>query len=237
MAKVRDMFNSEKYVIAMIHLAGEGRKEKLKRALEELAIYEQEGVDAAIVEDYYGSLQGICDVLLESKREERKIIRGVNYLRNPYLGFEIADDFNAKFVQFDSVQTKDLKLAEYNDLRKRYPKIAVLGGVGFKYIQPTGNPVEQDINEGKSRCEAIVTTGSGTGIETPIEKLQEYRKILGKFPLIVGAGVNLDNVSEQLKICDGAIIGSYFKPNSNTRLKVDEYKVRDLMSAVKEVRK
>ena len=130
-----------------------------------------------------------------------------------------------------------MKLVEYNDLRRRYSKIAVLGGVGFKYIKPTGNPIEQDLNEGKSRCEAIVTTGNGTGIETPIWKLKQYKEILKKFPLIVGAGVNLGNVSEQLKICDGAIIGSYFKPNSNTRLPVDKYKVRELMSAVKEVRK
>jgi len=237
MAKLRDMFNSEKYVIAMIHLAGSGRKDVIKRALEELEIYEKEGVDGAIIEDYHGTLQNICDVLLESKREERKIIRGVNYLRNPYLGFEVADDFNAKFVQFDSVQTPDLKLEEYNDLRKRFKNIAVLGGVGFKYINPTGNPIEKDLDEGKSRCEAIVTTGNGTGIETPIWKLKQYKEILKKFPLIVGAGVNLGNVSEQLRVCDGAIIGSYFKENGNTRLPVDKYKVRDLMSAVKEVRK
>ena len=235
--KFRELFKIEKPVIGMIHLAGNNENDKIRRALEELAIYEKEGVNGAIIEDYHGTSHDIFKVLEESSKLGLNIVRGVNVLSNPYSGFGIVCGSGAKFVQFDSVQIQNLDLKLYEQQRMKYLEIIVLGGIGFKYIAPTGNPLEVDLQEGKSRCEAIVTTGSGTGIETPIEKLKEFKRLLRDFPLIVGAGVNLDNVYEQLKITDGAIIGSYFKPQGNTQLPIDQKRVHDLMEIVKEARK
>ena len=50
--KLQDIFNNSKPIIGMIHLAGDTQKEKVSRALEELELYEQEGVDGAIIENY-----------------------------------------------------------------------------------------------------------------------------------------------------------------------------------------
>lgn len=240
--KLYDLFLVQKPIIGMIHLAGNTSEEKVKRALEELIIYQEEGVDGAIIEDYHGDSNDVYETLKESSKLDLEIIRGVNLLRNPYLGFKLAYDFDARFVQFDSVQTKDLDLEKYQRQKLSYPNILVFGGVGFKYIGPTGNPLEKDLEEAKPRCEVIVTTGDATGSETPITKLQNYKKLLNDFPLITGAGVNLNNVYEQLNVADGAIIGSSFKPSTkdhpsgDTRLPVDRKKVRDGMDVVKEVR-
>ena len=225
-----------KPIIGMIHLAGETRNEKVSRALEELAIYEQERVDGAIIEDYHGTYEDVRETLRKSQGKFNLVI-GVNVLRNPYSGFKLAQDYGARFVQFDSVQTPDLDLELYDKMREEFPVIAILGGVGFKYTSPTGNSLDVDLSEGKSRCEAIVTTGSGTGIETSTQKLREYKDLLNKFPLIVGAGVNLQNIYEQLQICDGAIIGSYFKSQGNTHLSIDREKVKDLVDIVIKARK
>jgi len=234
--KFSELFSVKKPIIGMIHLAGDTREEMIKRALEELTIYNEEGVDGAIIEDYHGTPDDVVQTLRESSNLDLNLIKGVNILRNPYLGFELADSYGAKFVQFDSVQETDLDITTYRVLKNMHTEIIVLGGVGFKYIKPTENPLEEELENGKSLCEAIVTTGSGTGIETPIDKLKEYRKYLGDFPLIVGAGVNLDNVREQLSIADGAIIGSYFKPYKDTTLPVDAKKVRGLMNIVRDLR-
>jgi len=228
---------SEKPIIGMIHLAGKDKDEKVKRALEELAIYEQEGVNGAIIEDYHGSIMDVYEVLKQSQGKFKNVVRGVNILRNPYSGFKLACDYGARFVQFDSVQTSDLDIESYRRERKIYPDILVFGGVGFKYTSPTGNPLEVDLAEAMPRCGVVVTTGSGTGIETPIDKLKQFREKLGDFPLIVGAGVTLDNIYEQLSIVDGVIIGSYFKPKGNTQLPVERQRVKDLMEAVRDVRK
>ncbi|MFA5993104.1 MAG: BtpA/SgcQ family protein [Candidatus Pacearchaeota archaeon] len=229
------LFSSKKPIIGMIHLAGRKKEDKVTRALEELAIYDQEGVSGAIIEDYHGSSEDVEETLRQSNGRFNLVL-GINVLRNPYGAFKLAADYGARFVQFDSVQTKDLDLSLYENMRGAFPNILVLGGVGFKYISPTGNPLEIDLEEGKSRCEAIVTTGDGTGMETPLEKLRQYQELLRDFPLIVGAGVNLRNVCEQLQVCDGAIVGSYFKPEGNTQLPVDRMKVRDLIHIVGKMR-
>jgi predicted TIM-barrel enzyme len=230
------LFAVKKPIIGMIHLAG-GRHERISRALEELAIYEAEGVDGAIVEDYHGTSDDVKEALTQARGRFNRLVLGVNVLRNPYQGFEIADAFGARFVQFDSVQTRDLKPELYDIMRTGYPAITVLGGVGFKYIPPTGNPLGVDLAEARLRCEAIVTTGEGTGKETPLGKLLQYRReLLGNFPLIVGAGINLQNVETQLSIVDGAIVGSYFKPEGDTQKKVDRNRVKDLMNVVRKIR-
>lgn len=227
------IFKNKKPVIGMIHLAGISRKDRINRALKELSIYEEEGVDGAIIEDYYGDIEDVRKTLEASN--EFKIVRGINILRDPYLSFQFAKNYDAKFVQFDSIQKKDLDLDKYNELREFYNGIIVLGGVRFKYTFPTGNSLEQDIEDGKLLCDAVVTTGEGTGIETPTKKLMDFKKYMKDFPLIVGAGVNKDNLYEQLSIADGAIIGSYFK-SGNTMEMVDRKRVRDLMEIVNHVR-
>lgn len=234
--KFYDLFKVKKPIIGMIHLAGSDSYGKVTRAFEEISVFEGEGVDGAIVEDFHpSSFQEVLGVLDKLSKLENKIVLGVNFLQNPYSGFGLANLFDLKFVQFDNVQTPGIDLKFYNEMRSQYPDISVLGGVRFKYTRPSGNSLETDLSEGMSRCEAIVTTGEGTGIETPTEKLREFRKIMGDYPLIVGAGVTATNVYGQLSIADGAIVGSYFK-NGNTENPVDAKKVRNLMSKVMKLR-
>ena len=89
---------------------------------------------------------------------------------------------------------------------------AVLGGVRFKY-QPvrSGRTEEEDLRLGMTRCDAIVVTGAGTGVKTPQEKLSRFRRTVGSFPLLVGAGCTLETVGETFAQADGVIVGSYFK--------------------------
>src|SRR3989344_1269876 len=225
-----------KPIIGMIHLAGDDKKEKIQRALKELFIYEQEEVDGAIIENYHGPAEYIYEVLKETQNKNYKIILGVNNLRNPYASF-YSKNLGSRFIQFDSVQSNHLDIQIYGNFKKQNPEMVILGGVRFKYTTSSKNPLEKDLEEGMSRCDAIVTTGEGTGIETPIEKLRIFKNYLGDFPLIIGAGLNTKNAYEQLQIAGGAIVGSSFKPNKNTRLPVDKYLVRELMDIIREVRK
>lgn len=65
-----------------------------------------------------------------------------------------------------------------------------------------------------------------------------HKYVIGKkFPLIIGAGLDSNNVLEQLPLADGAIVGSTFKPNKFTHSMIDRVLVREFMNKVKEVRK
>ena len=242
----RDLFRGiPKPIIGMVHLAGENSKEKIKRAKEELNIFEEEGINGALFEDYHGTSQDVFDALGECMYLNKNVVLGANVLRNPYEAFQFTDPKDifwrgARFIQFDSVQTKDLNKDLYFFYRNMHPCV-VLGGVGFKYTENSGNSLDKDLVEAMPRCEAIVTTGSGTGIETPRSKLENYRKEMDKiqrgFPLIVGAGLRADNAYEQLKIADGAIVGSFLKYGSNTEKKIERERVQELMDVVKKVRR
>ncbi len=225
---------SKKPIIGMIHLAGDTSEERLKRAMEELKLYDEEGINGAIIEDYHGNIVDVLTVLEESAKYSWRLQRGVNVLRNPYLSFQLAKEYGATFVQFDNIQSELLNVRQYNELRSRFPNVVVLGGVGFKYQPPTGNSVETDLQDGMQNCDAIVTTGPGTGLETPLEKLQIYKSILRDFPLISGAGVTLENVCDQIGIADGLIVGSYFK-DGNTEYPVIRSNVRSLKQGVDEL--
>lgn len=228
------LFGVKKPIIGMIHLAGESVEAKVHRASTELDIYQDEGVDGAIIEDYHADASEFLEGLSQLCRVPRKIKLGINYLRSPCCAFELARYYGASFVQLDSVISSDDLCLEQ---RETYREIVVLGGVRFKYTGSSGNTLEQDISTGKQRCDAIVTTGSGTGRETPLEKLRGFKKIMEDYPLVVGAGVTFSNVYDQLKVADGAIIGSFFKIKENTHLPVDRNKVRELMDAVRDIRK
>ncbi|MFH1310891.1 MAG: BtpA/SgcQ family protein [Nanoarchaeota archaeon] len=231
-----DFFNNGKVIFGMIHLAGKDSKEKIDRALDEINIYEEENLNGVIIEDYHGTIEDVEKTLRVAwKLFNIKI--GINTLRNPYLAFELANKYNTNFIQFDTIQTsegdennpKRFNEQLYKSLREKYSHIFVFGGVRFKYIPLTGKTLEEDITDGMMKCDAIVTTGSGTGIKTPTQKLRDFRGIMGNFPLIIGAGVTAQNVKEQLTIADGAVIGSYFK-HGDTEAKVDRQNVRKLVN-------
>jgi len=237
MKKLEELFGVEKPIIGMIHLAHRRHDGMINLAIREMRTYEEEGVSGVIVEDYHKpvSVDDVCSVMRAIRGADFKIAVGVNILQNPGFSAAVSNSYGGKFIQYDSVQGYPF------DYDMRTFGQFVLGGVGFKYQPESGNSLEFDLRGGMGRCDAIVTTGSGTGIETPIEKLVKYRKGLDKisegFPLIVGAGVNPENVYAQLKVADGAIVGSYFKPKGNTYAMVDKKLIRELMDVVRDVRK
>ena len=232
-------------ILGMLHLSGETKLERLDRALEETVIYEEEGVDGVIVEDYHGDIFDAKRLLYLLDDIKPKVKVGVNILDrknfNDDISFDISKKHNVDFVQLDIVAgetiARGLDLDAYKRGKDMRPHLIVFGGVWFK-----GKPITQDsvmkddIEQGMERAEVIVTTGRGTGIETPLGKLMEFKEIMGDHPLFVGAGLDPDNAIEQLKIADGGIVGSCFKPDKNTTEKVDRELVRDFMEKVNEVR-
>ncbi len=240
-----------KPVLGMIHLAGDS-KDTVPRALKELEIFQQEGLDGAIVENYLGSEEEVGEVLKLAQKEKYNLVLGVNILPNEYFkSMNLAGKYGAKFIQLDYVAGKylngglvsgrriqfELDHEDYCFFREKYPELLVLGGVHPKYYNPAPeSDLAEELRKAVQRADAIVVTGKGTGLETPIEKVNEFRRIIKDFSLIVGAGLNPENAYDQLSIADGAIVGSALKVNNAAVNNVDRFKVRDLMDAVKYVR-
>lgn len=212
----------------MIHLSGEY---PLERALMEVSIYEEFGIDGIIVENYHSSSKTVIDVLdcLKTSLEV-----GVNILPNEYKrAFDLSKKYNVSFIQLDYVsgkyeRNKSIDEEDYSREYSNHKPIQVLGGVWPKYYTPVSN-LDEDLDTAKERCDAIVVTGSGTGKVTPIEKIKYFRNHIGDFPLIIGAGMSVETI-DYLDFANGAIIGSAFKKDNNTMNPVDKFLVENFMS-------
>ena len=254
---IGSVFHTDKPIIGMLHLNGfttDRVHEWAKREIEQMY---SNGVNAVLAEDYFGTLDDVEWALDYLHSQYPECVYGVNLLGDTERGFQLAKQYGAAFLQMDSVcghlrpgrhlkgydkPNLDSKICD-GDFAERLETLRIecpvflLGGVRFKY-QPvrSGRSVEEDLRLGKERCDAVVVTGTGTGISTELEKIRLFREVLGDFPLIVGAGMTEENCREQLSIADGAIIGTWFKRDGITEAPVDPERVRRFMEIVREVR-
>lgn len=236
------LFRNEKPIFGMLHLKGIDDEDVFERFKKELDIYVKGGVDAVIVENYFGRYNNLEKALAYVEQANIGIPYGVNCLNVDQMGFELADKYHAAFVQLDSVvghvrpRDEETLTAFFKLYRERY-NVMILGGVRFKY-QPvlSENSVEEDLKIAMTRCDAVCVTQDATGQETSMEKIKQFRAGLGDFPLIIGAGVTPNNVAEQFEIADGAIVGSYFKDTHKDDGELCADHVKEMMDAVKRIR-
>lgn len=232
MSKFYELFK-QKPVIGMVHLGGDF---PISQAMNDYHTYQKCGLEGVIVENYHGSISEVEEILHAISPLSRNIKLGVNILGDFEKAFQLAKKYGAEFIQIDSVQPIDINLKHYIHFRDSCPEIVVLGGIGFKYTTDPGSNWNNWLEFAKSKVDAIVTTGSGTGKETPIEKLVQYKGVLNDFPLIEGAGSNKNNVYEHLKIADGVIVGSAYKPDNDTHLPVEEDLIKEHLNEAKKAR-
>jgi predicted TIM-barrel enzyme len=243
-ARFDERFPGVKPVLAMLHLKGEDEQDRLSRAHTEIDVLLDSGVDALVVENYFGTVTDVENVLAHLQGNYPDAVYGVNVLDDDAAGFALAERYGATFVQLDSVAghlapEDDGPFEERLRQWRASTSALVLGGVRFKY-QPvlSGNSLATDLQIARSRCDAVVVTGEGTGQETDPGKISEFRRLLGPdFPIVVGAGVTVDNAAEQLALADAAIVGSYLKDSYTDQGDVAGEHVMALMAAVDSVRR
>ena len=234
-----DLFAQPKPILAMLHLKGDDHDDTLNRALREADIYAQCGVDAVIVEDYFGDVTAVENVLALLRRERPHYVVGVNVLDDFARSYELAAQYGAQFMQVDSICGHLTPADEqaYFDMVDRYRadgRVAVIGGVRFKYQEYlSGRSLAEDLAIGKRHCDAIAVTGSGTGVDTDTDKIREFRGHLGTFPLVVGAGMTVATINEKLTLADAAIVGSTFKDTRKDSGEVSQTHVMEFMDAVR----
>ncbi len=197
----KELFGDNKPVVAMIHLKGRDLNETLQRAKTEAEIYFSHGINAVMVEDYFGTLEEVEAILAWLQAEHPEKIYGVNIIDDHRRSFELAERYGARFVRINSVSgnlppKKDAALAkEIEELRQRH-NVMVLGGVRIQ-SKPlfTGRTLKEDLRVAKDRCDAIVVTGDGTGRQTPEAKIHANRCNITGFPLMVGGAVDTENIT------------------------------------------
>jgi membrane complex biogenesis BtpA family protein len=236
----------KKPILGMLHLFG--GENVMDRTDDEITIFEEEGVDGYIIENYGGGMEEVRKVLsfIEEFDQYDTMYKGINILPNEFeVAYALAAAYKLDFIQLDYIsgtyenprrpsEKIHLNVPHFKKFRDRFPEIKILGGVHPKYYTPVeGSSLMIDLEDAQERCDAIVVTGAGTGKETPLDKIKDFKGFLGNsLPVIIGAGLDEFNVEEQLAHADGAIVGSYFKTNGQATGKVEKDRVRDFMAKV-----
>ena len=195
------LFTKEKPVIGMIHTNHTDEESSLQLAQREIEIYLKYGV-YPLIENYFGDDDDCENILRWMQQKHKDKIYGLNILGDIYRSFELAEKYGVSFIQIDSV---------------------------CGHFVNSGRTLTEDLKIGMGRCDAVVCTGEGTGLATPMDKVENFKQILGDFPVIIGAGVTIDMVEACRRNSDGVIVGSWFKDNHRAEYSVNEDNVKDFM--------
>lgn len=198
-------------------------------AVEEAAILEASGMDGMIVENvgdtpfFRESVEAITvaamGVVVREVRRRTDLAVGVNLLRNACLeALQVAAVTGADFIRCNIVigaYVTDQGIiqgcaAELARLRRSLDRdVAVLGDVHVKHAAPLFDvPIEDaaaDLAE-RGGADAVIVSGSRSPAPPSFERVAAVKGAV-QVPVLIGSGVQLDNVGDYYAASDGVLIG------------------------------
>jgi membrane complex biogenesis BtpA family protein len=228
----------------------------VKYALQELESLQKGGVDGVIVENFWdvpyypdevpaitiAAMAAVAGAVVQKS----SVPVGVNILYNAYKAeISVARAIGASFLRAEVFvdpaisETGLIPASSPALIRERsalYAEdVAILADVQGKNTTPMwSRPITESAVDAEKRglADAIVVTGVGTGKSASMADLQEVRNVIG-LPLLAGSGVNPKSLASILSVCDGAIVGSYFKQGGSISAPTDPERVAELMAVAK----
>lgn len=111
----------------------------------------------------------------------------------------------------------------FTDIKKKHSSHAVSADVS---IAETAKAAEFFLSDG------VIVTGTATGEKASVEEVKAVRAAVNT-SVIIGSGIDAQNVHEYWDFADAFIVGSSLKINGNWENPVDLNRVRELVSRVK----
>jgi membrane complex biogenesis BtpA family protein len=129
----------------------------------------------------------------------------------------------------------------YHTLRYRRtiaPGAQIFADVHVKHAVPLGDwSLEDAANDTLERglADALIVSGIGTGKAADLDDVKRVRTVCPPAKILLGSGVNVENVRDFLQIADGAIVGSSLKRNGKLANPVDVRRVAVLAKLVEKI--
>ncbi len=172
---------------------------------------------------------------------------GICVLADPIASISIAHVVGAKFIRSTffteaAVDVSGLVLRRpHQILRFRKfldPSIKIFADVHIKHSAPLAQrPIEESAYDAAYfLADAILISGKYTGFPTPVQDVKVVKEMLPNVPVLVGSGLNVDNVGELFEFADGAVVGTSIKIDGKSENSVDLRRVQQLMGVVQKIR-
>ena len=221
-------------------------------ALSDARIFTKYGADGLIVENFrdgpfypdslppesIATLAGVTREIVSTV----DIPVGVAALRNDARGaIAIATAVGASFVRINVhigailseqgiIQGKSHETLRLRETLKS--NVLIFADAAVKHSTPlVYNDLTQEIRDLSARADAIIVSGTKTGVETKLSDLAIAKEESSK-PVIVGSGLTKDNFRIVYGNADGFIVGSYFKKGGVSINHVEEARVKTFMEIV-----
>jgi len=117
------------------------------------------------------------------------------------------------------------KVRVWADAKKKHSSHAITSDMG---IGSTAHAVEF------MRGDAVIVTGSFTGDAADLQELEEVKKAVS-LPVLLGSGVNADNLSDYVAWADGFIVGSSFKKDGEWQQEPDPARIRTFLKRLRQL--
>lgn len=117
-------------------------------------------------------------------------------------------------------------IAIFTDIKKKHSSHSITADVD---IVETAKAAKFFMSDG------VIITGNATGTTADLKEVEACHKEV-KMPVIIGSGVNFENVDKYLKNANGLIIGSYFKKDSYWENNLDREIIIKFMDKVRKIR-
>lgn len=234
--------------------------EIIAQAIREASIYRDGGVDGIIIENMHDTpyLRGSVGpeivaamaITGHAVKTESRLPTGIQILAGANIeAMAVAHAANLDFIRAEAyafahvadegvIQSSAAKLLRYRkmigagrvqvwtDVKKKHSSHAITADVS---LGATAEAVEF------MRGDAVIVTGSVTGDAPKIADVEEA-KAHCRLPVLLGSGIDANNIADFYQAADGFIIGTYFKADGRWTNPVEPERVRQLMTLVDQYR-
>lgn len=224
----------------------------LSRAVSDARAYLESGMDALLVENFgdlpfYASAvapETVAALTLAATRlrDMGSFPMGINVLRSDGpAAMAIAAVVGAQFVRVNVLSGAMVTdqgviqgcAARIMRLRTSLKaRVRVWGDLLVKHATPLGSgdilEAARDLTE-RAQADALIVTGPRTGTPVAEERLKALRRAMPRSPMVVGSGVNPENLEPLWNLADGFIVGTSLKKGARTRAVVDPALVERLI--------
>ncbi len=228
----------------------------VQMAVKEAQTYKESGIDAIMIENMHDVPYQKNDVGHEVSSAMALVAQQVKEMTGLPVGIQILAGANkaalavAKTANLDFIRVEgfvfghladegyiDSQAAEIMRYRKQIgaENIAIFTDIKKKHSSHALT-ADIDITEVAHAAEfflanGLIVTGKHTGSITDISEIKAVKQAT-KLPVIIGSGVNLENVTDYLLISDALIVGSYFKKEGYWENELDIERIRTFMKKV-----
>lgn len=126
----------------------------------------------------------------------------------------------------------DANISSQIAIDNRKFKGTVFGCVAFKY-QPQPTDLEIALNDAKLWMDVITTSGAGTGKQTPVQKVLNFKEIINEHPMAIASGVSINNISLYNDVVDYLLVASSITDRNEI---IQKEKLMELVNFIKNPR-